>query len=59
MLISTESLAAIAAVKPSSVATVPASMAALARLSSRSAFKPMRTAASPTRLWKPAMSSGI
>ena len=37
----------------------PAAIASATRCASMSAFSPMKTAASPTRLWKPATSSGI
>ena len=37
----------------------PEARAAATRCASTSAFSPMKTAARPTRLWKPATSSGI
>ena len=41
------------------LSTVPSATARAARLASKSALRPMKTAARPTRLWKPATSSGI
>ena len=59
MLSSTASFFAMVAAKPASSFTVPASRASRARFIARSALMPMNTAARPTRLWKPATSSGI
>ncbi len=56
---STADFSATVAAKPASWSTVPAARAATARPASMWALMPMKTAARPTRLWKPATSSGI
>ena len=52
-------LCARVAAKPDSCSTVPSRTARAIRPASKSALRPMNTAARPTRLWKPATSSGI
>ena len=47
------------AAKPVSGSVEPEARWAATRAASMSALRPMKTAARPTRLWKPATSSGI
>ena len=47
------------AAKPESGSVDPVASAVATRAASTSALSPMKTAARPTRLWKPATSSGI
>ena len=57
---STGVLCASVSAKPEKLSIgAPAATAAATRCASTSALSPMKTAARPTRLWKPATSSGI
>ena len=51
--------ASVSAKPEKSVSGAPAAIASATRCASMSALRPMNTAARPTRLWKPATSSGI